>query len=202
MQRRQCLLKEKRRNKKMRKVTIVLCACVLSFVLLAGLARAADKFAYVDNRDNLSANTIYSSDSANQNVTIPRDIISFKSVSASVIMGDNGIVSEDPQPYLYTEKYDYILHGIDYTDSQINDLFSVNVISVTKILDFISSDYASIKDAVKGLLIEYVLNSKKVTFIWHNGDQMVYKIAVPKIEEQNTLEFIRVYPLGVNDSFI
>lgn len=161
-----------------------------------------DKFAYVDNRDNLSANTIYSSDSANQNTTIPRDIISFKSVPASVIMGDNGIVSEDPQPYLYTEKYDYILHGIDYTDSQINDLFSVNVISVANILNFIGSDYASIKDAVKGLLIEYVLNSKKVTFIWHNGDQMVYKIAVPKIEEQNTLEFIRVYPLGVNDSFI
>ena len=161
-----------------------------------------DKFTYVDNRDNLSANTIYSNDSANQNVTIPRDIISFKSVPASVIMGDNGIVSEDPQPYIYTEKYDYILHGIDYTDSQINNLFSVNVISVTKILDFINSDYASIKDAVKGLLIEYVLNSKKVTFIWHNGDQTVYKIAVPKIEEQNTLEFIRVYPLGVNDSFI
>ena len=161
-----------------------------------------DKFTYVDNRDNLSANTIYSNDSANQNVTIPRDIISFKSVPASVIMGDNGIVSEDPQPYIYTEKYDYILHGIDYTDSQINNLFSVNVISVTKILDFINSDYASIKDAVKGLLIEYVLNSKKVTFIWHNGDQTVYKIAVPKIEEQNTLEFIRVYPLSVNDSFI
>jgi predicted phage tail protein len=161
-----------------------------------------DKFTYVDNRDNLSANTIYSNDSANQNVTIPRDIISFKSVPASVIMGDNGIVSEDPQPYVYTEKYDYILHGIDYTDSQINNLFSVNVISVAKILDFINSDYASIKDAVKGLLIEYVLNSKKVTFIWHNGDQTVYKIAVPKIEEQNTLEFIRVYPLGVNDSFI
>jgi hypothetical protein len=161
-----------------------------------------DKFTYVDNRDNLSANTIYSSDSANQNITIPRDIISFKSVPSSVIMGDNGIVSEDPQPYLYTEKYDYIFHGIDYTDSQVNNLFSVNVISVTKILDFINSDYASIKDAVKGLLIEYVLNSKKVTFIWHNGDQTVYKIAVPKIEEQNTLEFIRVYPLGVNDSFI
>jgi hypothetical protein len=117
-------------------------------------------------------------------------------------MGDNGIVSEDPQPYLYTEKYDYIFNGIDYTDSQVNNLFSVNVISVTKILDFINSDYASIKDAVKVLLIEYVLNSKKVTFIWHNGDQTVYKIAVPKIEEQNTLEFIRVYPLGVNDSFI
>ena len=94
------------------------------------------------------------------------------------------------------------MHGIDYSDSQINDLFSVNVISVANILNFIGSDYASIKDAVKGLLIEYVLNSKKVTFIWHNGDQMVYKIAVPKIEEQNTLEFIRVYPLGVNDSFI
>lgn len=161
-----------------------------------------DKFAYVDNRDNLSANTIYSSDSADQNIKIPRDILSFKSVPSSIIMGDNGIVSEDPQPYIYTEKYDYIFHGIDYTDSQINNLFSVNVISVTKILDFINSDYASIKDAVKGLLIEYVLNSKKVTFIWHNGDKTVYKIAVPKIEEQNTLEFIRVYPLGVNDSFI
>jgi outer membrane protein len=32
----------------MRKVTIVLCSCVLSFVLLAGLALAAEKFAYVD----------------------------------------------------------------------------------------------------------------------------------------------------------
>ena len=60
----------------------------------------------------------------------------------------------------------------------------------------------SVTTQISGLVIEYVLNSKKITFIWHNGDQTVYKIAVPKIEEQNTLEFIRVYPLGVNDSFI
>jgi Skp family chaperone for outer membrane proteins len=32
----------------MRKATIVLCACVLSFVFLAGVVQAADKFAYVD----------------------------------------------------------------------------------------------------------------------------------------------------------
>jgi hypothetical protein len=25
---------------------------------------------------------------------------------------------------------------------------------------------------------------------------------VPKLEEENTLEFIRIYPLGSNDSFI
>jgi hypothetical protein len=94
------------------------------------------------------------------------------------------------------------MHGIDYSDSQISNLFSVNIINVDKILEFINSYYSSIKDNVKGLLIDYVLNSKKVTFRWHVGDQSVYRIVVPKLEEENTLEFIRIYPLGSNDSFI
>jgi len=63
--------------------------------------------------------------------------------------------------------------------------------------------YLGIKDTYKGLLIEYILNSKKVSFKWHLSDsQTLYTIAVPKIEKEITLEFIRVYPLGVNDSFI
>lgn len=161
-----------------------------------------NKFSYVDNRDNLSANTIYSSSAANQSINIPRDILSATNIPLWRLMGDEGIVSQDKQPYLYGEKYDYILNGIDYSDSQIDTLFSVNIINVTRILNIINLYYSSIKDSVKGLLIEYVLNSKKVTFKWHNGDQSLYKIAVPKIEEENTLEFIRVYPLGVNDSFI
>jgi hypothetical protein len=161
-----------------------------------------NKFSYVDNRDNLSANTIYSNELSNQNITIPRDIISFVTVPISVIFGDDGIVSQNRENYNYNSKYDYIMHGIDYSDSQISNLFSVNIINVDKILEFINSYYSSIKDNVKGLLIDYVLNSKKVTFRWHVGDQSVYRIVVPKLEEENTLEFIRIYPLGSNDSFI
>jgi hypothetical protein len=161
-----------------------------------------NKFSYVDNRDNLSANTIYSNESSNQNITIPRDIISFVTVPISVIFGDDGIVSQNRENYNYNSKYDYIMHGIDYSDSQISNLFSVNIINVDKILEFINSYYSSIKDNVKGLLIDYVLNSKKVTFRWHVGDQSVYRVVVPKLEEENTLEFIRIYPLGSNDSFI
>lgn len=161
-----------------------------------------NKFSYVDNRDNLSANTIYSNESINQNVTIPRDILSYNNPDVSVIFGDNGIVSQNSETYDYSAKYDYVLHGIDYSDSQVSTLFSVNIISVNKILEFINSNYSSIKDNVQGLLIEYVLNSKKVTFRWHIGDQTTYKVVVPKLEEENTLEFIRVYPLGANDSFI
>jgi hypothetical protein len=161
-----------------------------------------NKFSYVDNRDNLSASTIYSNESSNQNITIPRDIISFVTVPISVIFGDDGIVSQNRENYNYNSKYDYIMHGIDYSDSQISNLFSVNIINVDKILEFINSYYSSIKDNVKGLLIDYVLNSKKVTFRWHVGDQSVYRVVVPKLEEENTLEFIRIYPLGSNDSFI
>jgi len=161
------------------------------------------KFNYIDNRDNLSSATIYSNTESNQSINIPRDIISFLHLANDRLFGLDGIVSK--QGYFYDKKYDYILNGIDYSDSQINTLFSVNVIDVNKIKNIIVEFdyYLGIKDTYKGLLIEYILNSKKVSFKWHlNDKKTLYKIAVPKIEKEITLEFIRVYPLGVNDSFI
>jgi len=162
-----------------------------------------NKFNYIENRDNLSSSTIYSSAESNQSINIPRDIISFLHLANDRLFGLDGIVSK--QGYFYDKKYDYILNGIDYSDSQINTLFSVNVIDVNKIKNIIVEFdyYLGIKDTYKGLLIEYILNSKKVSFKWHlNDKQTLYKIAVPEIEKEITLEFIRVYPLGVNDSFI
>jgi len=162
-----------------------------------------NKFNYIDNRDNLSSTTIYSNAESNQSINIPRDILSLTSIPVSRLIGNDGIVSQDSGEYFYDQKYDYILNGIDYSDSQIKTLFSVNAIDVRKIIAIINEFYSGIKDTYKGLLIEYVLNSKKVSFKWHlDNPKTIYKIAVPKIEKQNTLEFIRAYPLGPNDSFI
>lgn len=166
-----------------------------------------NKFSYIDNRDNLSANTIYSSDSNNQLVKIPTDIVPYLlTLTGSVVFGDGSICSSSKN-FLYSQKYDYIMNGIDFSDSQISTLFSVNTINVTKILDAIQKYYPitgyplNIND-VKGLLIEYVLNSKKVSFKWHLNDQTTFTIAVPSFDKENTNEFLRIYPLGTNDSFI
>jgi len=169
-----------------------------------------NKFSYVDNRDNLSANTIYSTESNNQLVTIPRDIVpallSKQTDTVKIVFGD-GLICSSTNNFSYSTKYDYIMSGIDFSDSQISTLFSVNTINVNKILEAIltySNDLDINPSAVKGLLIEYVLNSKKVSFKWHanSNDQNIYTIAVPSFDKQNTNEFLRIYPLGTNDSFI
>lgn len=172
-----------------------------------------NKFSYVDNRDNLSANTIYSNDANNQTITIPRDIVptllkNEQTSNSKIVFGD-GLICSSAKNFLYSQKYDYIMSGIDFSDAQISTLFSVNTINVTKILDAIKIYFASGEDIininnVKGLLIEYVLNSKKVSFKWHanKNDQTIYTIAVPSFDKDNTNEFLRIYPLGTNDSFI
>lgn len=167
-----------------------------------------NKFAYVDNRDNLSANTIYSNDSNNQLITIPRDIVpgllKQQTDDLKIVFGD-GLICSSSNNFLYSQKYDYIMNGIDFSDSQISTLFSVNTINVNQILEAIkkySSQLDIVASDVKGLLIEYVLNSKKVSFKWHEDDQNTYTIAVPLFDKKNTNEFLRIYPLGTNDTFI
>lgn len=153
------------------------------------------KFNYIDNRDNLSANTIYSSDPNNQTITIPQDLL--VGINADQLRSDDGIISTDAEPFTFASKYDYIMCGFDFTDSQIDTLFSVNTINVIKIKDL----YTGTKP-LKGLLIEYVLNSKKLSIKWNLTSQTTYRIVVPNMESKNTFEFIRAYALGENDSFI
>lgn len=169
-----------------------------------------NKFSYVDNRDNLSANTIYSNDANNQLVTLPRDIVpsllAQQTSDIKIVFGDNLICSSSKN-FNYSKKYDYIMSGIDFSDSEISTLFSVNTINVNKISDAVKTYSSALNitpSNVKGFLIEYVLNSKKVSFKWHDNsnDQTIYTIAVPSFDKENTNEFLRIYPLGTNDSFI
>jgi hypothetical protein len=52
------------------------------------------------------------------------------------------------------------------------------------------------------LLIEYILNSKKISIRWKLGDKTTFTIVVPNLEADSTYEFMRAYALGQNDNFL
>lgn len=154
------------------------------------------KFNYIDNKYDLSNKTIYSSVSDNQLINQPINILA--NLTSEQIQGDNGVISRDKQTFTFDQNYDYIMNGLDLTDAAVNTLFSVITINVNQILK-----YAGSSDTLKGLLIEYVLNSKKITIKFTLGDSKTfYKIVTPNLETSSSCEFIRAYKLGVNDTLI
>jgi hypothetical protein len=64
------------------------------------------------------------------------------------------------------------------------------------------SSIKSSLDLIKGLLIEYILNSKKISIRWKLGDKTAFTIVVPNLEADSTFEFMRAYALGQNDNFL
>ena len=89
---------------------------------------------------------------------------------------------------------------MDYSDTQIASLFSVITINVGYIFQKAVKEYSS--TLVKGLLIEYVLNSKKISIRWKLGDKTTFTIVTPNLEADSTYEFIRAYALGETDNFL
>ena len=124
--------------------------------------------------------------------------MAYNNLTSEQIQGDNGVISRDKQTFTFDQNYDYIMNGLDLTDAAVNTLFSVITINVNQILK-----YAGSSDTLKGLLIEYVLNSKKITIKFTLGDSKTfYKIVTPNLETSSSCEFIRAYKLGVNDTLI
>ena len=59
-----------------------------------------------------------------------------------------------------------------------------------------------IKTQIKGLVVEYVLNSKKIAYVWRFGDANSTTIALPQTEMDLSFESLRVYIIGKNDNFL
>jgi hypothetical protein len=156
------------------------------------------KFSYIDNRDNLSNKLLYSDNAANSTIKQPFDILS--NLTSGDIQGDDGVVLNKKTIFDFNAQYDYIFSGIDYSDAQIATLFSVITVNVTAILEVASDKYNI--NLIKGLLIEYILNSKKISIRWKLGDKTTFTIVVPNLEADSTYEFMRAYALGQNDNFL
>jgi len=156
------------------------------------------KFSYIDNRDNLAAKLLYSPEQDNQTIKIPKDILAGQTTKD--VQGDDGIVLNTKSNFNFDDQYDFIFSGIDYSDDQIAGLFSVTTINVKAIFEIATSTYS--EPLVKGLLIEYVLNSKKVSINWKLGDKSFFTIVTPNLEAETTFEFIRAYALGETDNFL
>jgi len=156
------------------------------------------KFSYIDNRDNLAAKLLYSPDEASQTIKIPRDILAGQTLKD--VQGDDGVVLQKTNDFNFDDQYDFIFSGIDYSDEQIGGLFSVTTINVKAIFEIAESNYNTA--LIKGLLIEYILNSKKISINWKLGDKRFFKIVTPNLEADATFEFIRAYALGATDNFL
>ena len=156
------------------------------------------KFSYIDNRDNLAAKLLYSPEEVNQTIKIPRDILAGQTLKD--VQGDDGIVLQKTNDFNFDDQYDFIFSGIDYSDEQIGGLFSVTTINVKAIFEIAESNYNVA--LIKGLLIEYILNSKKISINWKLGDKRFFKIVTPNLEADATFEFIRAYALGATDNFL
>lgn len=150
------------------------------------------KFNYIENKQNLNLVNLYSSDEDNSTKIIPHNILSLEDAIAS------GFVNLSSKSFNINDKYDYIVPALDYVDDDYS-----KIISVIEIFNNQIKTFANTKNSTcVGFVVEYVLNSKKISYVWRNGDNTSTTIAVPKFEIDNGYEFLRVYMIGKEDQFI
>lgn len=150
------------------------------------------KFQFVENKQNLTINNLYSDNVDNSTSLIPLNILNDVDPIQKEFV-KVGIRSFSPD-----DKYDYLLPALDYSSAQYNDLVSVIDINNTLIYN-----YALLSNsACKGFVIEYVINSKKISYVWKIGDQTVTTIILPKTEIDLSFEFLRAYMIGDNNQYL
>ena len=148
------------------------------------------KFTYIENKQNLQVNKLYSHASENLQKLIPVNIIP--------VSNQNNYVKIDSKAFSLSDRFDYTICASDYNDNTYAEL-----ISVIEIQNSVIYQYAITKNSdCKGFIVEYVINSKKVSYAWRVGDQNSTFIAAPKVEMNVSFEYLRVYMIGINDIFI
>lgn len=152
----------------------------------------SSKFNFIENKKDLITNNLFSENQENLTTYPPRNIAE----------GIDFIVSEwvnlQQKTYEINASYDYLLPSYDYNDDSYENL--MNVISINNATIFL---YAKNQNqGCKGLVIEYCLNSKKVSYVWREGDQHISTIAAPIIEMESSFETLRVYMLGEADKYL
>lgn len=150
------------------------------------------KFNFIENNKNLAPSILFSNDQINTTEIIPKNILADIDPIAS------GYVSDTSRNFDVNEKYDYLIPSFDYSDDSYSGLTNVVEIFNNQIYT-----YAKVlSESAHGLVIEYVLNSKKIAYVWRQGDANSTTIALPQTEMDLSFEFLRVYIIGKSDNFL
>jgi hypothetical protein len=157
------------------------------------------KFNFIENNKNLAPSILFSSNQTNTTEIIPKNIL------ADIDPIARGYVSDTSRNFDINEKYDYLIPSFDYSDDSYSGLTNVVEIFNNQIYSDITKNggtYNSIKDLINGFVVEYVLNSKKIAYVWRKGDANSTTIALPQTEMDLSFEFLRVYIIGKSDNFL
>ncbi len=159
------------------------------------------KFGFIENNQSLSPSVLFSNDQANSAEIIPTNILADPSIDVI----KQGYVSDTSRVFNINEKYDYLIPSFDYSDNSYNTVSNVVEIFNSAIYTFATQNSPfpiEIKTQIKGLVVEYVLNSKKIAYVWRFGDANSTTIALPQTEMDLSFESLRVYIIGKNDNFL
>lgn len=161
------------------------------------------KFGFVENNKNLAPSILFSNEQINSTDIVPTNILASSDTPIDVIK--EGFVSDTSRNFNINDKYDYLIPSFDYSDNSYNTISNVVEIFNSAIYAFATQRSAfsnEIKAQIKGLVIEYVLNSKKIAYVWRDGDSNSTTIALPQTEMDLSFESLRVYIIGKNDNFL
>lgn len=156
------------------------------------------KFNYIENKQNLSTNNLYSENTSNITQIIPKNQVA----DIDVLNPQSPYVSITSQTFNIDDRYDYIIPSFDYSDNQYSSIVSVLEIKNGKLFNDFKDVNNTGSTACVGLVIEYVLNSKKISYVWRIGDSTSTTIARPINEVSVSFESLRVYKIGVNNEFL
>ena len=167
---------------------------------IAGAEYEISKFGFVEKNDNLSPSVLFSNDQINSTEIVPTNILANPDLN---IVARN-FVSDTSRIFDINERYDYLIPSFDYSDAPYNTITNVVEIFNNQIYDYAKkeSTFSAIAAQINGLVVEYVLNSKKIAYVWRLGDANSTTIALPQTEMDLSFESLRVYIIGKNDNFL
>lgn len=161
------------------------------------------KFNFIENNKNLAPSVLFSNEQINSTDIVPTNILASLDTPIDVIK--EGFVSDTSRNFNINDKYDYLIPSFDYSDNSYNAVSNVVEIFNSAIYTFAKqrSPFSNeIKAQIKGLVVEYILNSKKIAYVWRDGDANSTTIALPQTEMDLSFESLRVYIIGKNDNFL
>ena len=165
---------------------------------IAGAEYEISKFGFVEKNDNLSPSILFSNDQINSTEIVPTNILS----SPNLNIVSEGFVSDTSRIFDINERYDYLIPSFDYSDASYISITNVVEIFNSLIYNDAKTRFPSIELQINGLVVEYVLNSKKIAYVWRLGDNNSTTIALPQTEMDLSFESLRVYIIGKNDNFL
>ena len=167
---------------------------------IAGAEYEISKFGFVEKNDNLSPSVLFSNDQTNSTEIVPTNILANPNLN---IIAKN-FVSDTSRIFDINERYDYLIPSFDYSDAPYNTVTNVVEIFNNQIYDYAKTEstFSTIAAQINGLVVEYVLNSKKIAYVWRLGDANSTTIALPQTEMDLSFESLRVYIIGKNDNFL